>query len=204
MNMPRVAMFALVLTALFGAADSANAAVHYYQAFLDGPSEFPANASPGTGYGTFDYDDTLHTLAIAFDFQGLTGTTTAAHLHAPTTIPGSGAAGVASTTPYFAGFPVGVTSGTYSNVLDLTLASSYNASFITANGGTTATAEAALAAFFAAEKSYLNIHTSTFGGGEIRGFLVPVPEPSTLLLGGIGLITAVGYAVRHRRIVSTN
>jgi hypothetical protein len=42
---------------------------------------------------------------------------------------------VATTLPTFAGFPLGVTSGTYINTLDLTLASSYNPAFVTANGG---------------------------------------------------------------------
>jgi hypothetical protein len=28
-----------------------------------------------------------------------------------------------------------------------------------------------------AQRSYLNIHSAEFGGGEIRGFLVPVPVP---------------------------
>ena len=31
---------------------------------MDGPSESPANASPGTGYGTALYDDVAHTLAL--------------------------------------------------------------------------------------------------------------------------------------------
>ncbi len=77
-----------------------------------------------------------------------------------------------TTTPTFAGFPLGVTSGSYNNTLDLTLASSYNPAYITANGGTTATAEAALAAAIASGRAYLNIHSSVFGGGEIRGFLI--------------------------------
>jgi hypothetical protein len=34
-----------------------------------------------------------------------------------------------------------------------------------------------------AGKAYLNIHTSSFGSGEIRGFLAPVPEPGTTVLG---------------------
>jgi hypothetical protein len=34
---------------------------------------------------------------------------------------------------------------------------------------------------------YFNIHSSSFGGGEIRGQILPVPEPSTLALIGLGL-----------------
>jgi hypothetical protein len=49
-----------------------------------------------------------------------------------------------------------------------------------------------VAAMFANE-SYLNIHTTTFPGGEIRGFLTLVPEPSTLALAGLG---GVGMAAR--------
>ena len=33
-------------------------------------------------------------------------------------------------------------------------------------------------------QTYLNIHSSTFPNGEIRGFLTPVPEPATMLLVG--------------------
>lgn len=79
----------------------------------------------------------------------------------------------------------------------MTLASSYNPSFVTAQGGTTSSAEADLAAGIAAGKAYLNIHTSLFPGGEIRGFLDPVPEPSTLLLAGAALASLT--LLRRRR-----
>jgi hypothetical protein len=177
---------------------TAHATVFEYNVTLDGPSESPANASPGTGFADIQYDNVLHTLYINLAFSGLTGTTTASHIHAATTLPGTGTAGVATTTPYFSGFPIGVTSGTYINTLDLTLASSYNPAYITANGGTTATAEAALVAAIAADKAYLNIHTTTFGGGEIRGFLVAVPEPTSLgllVLGGCALT----WGMRRRK-----
>jgi hypothetical protein len=176
---------------------TANASVFEYNVFLDGPSESPANASPGTGFADVKYDNVAHTLFIDLSFSGLTGPTTASHIHAATVSPGTGTAGVATTTPYFAGFPIGVTSGTYLNTLDLTSASSYNPSYVTANGGTTASAEAALALAMASDEAYLNIHSQTFGGGEIRGFLQAVPEPSSAaLLGLSGAIIA--WAGRRR------
>jgi CHRD domain-containing protein/PEP-CTERM motif-containing protein len=176
---------------------SAQAAVFQYSITLDGPSEFPANASPGTGIGTANYDDVAHTLQLQVSFSGLTGTTTASHLHSPTTAPGFQNAGVATTTPSLVGFPLGVTSGTYSNTLDLTSASSYNPAYVTANGGTPASAESALVSQIAGGLTYWNIHSSTFGGGEIRGFLVPVPEPSTLALLGLGAGT-LAWRLRRR------
>jgi hypothetical protein len=158
-----------------------------YDAFLSGPNESPPNGSPGTGFAVVDYDNVAHTLLIDVSFSGLLGTTTASHIHAATAVPGTGTAGVATTTPYFAGFPIGVTSGTYNNTLDLTLSSSYNdPTYIAANGGTTATAEAALTAAMAAGEAYLNIHTTVVPGGEIRGFLTLVPEPSGAALLGLG------------------
>ena len=42
---------------------------------------------------------------------------------------------------------------------------------------------------------YLNLHTSTFGGGEIRGQVIP--EPTTAVLVGVGLIA---LAARRRRV----
>jgi hypothetical protein len=176
---------------------SAASAQLIYQAVLNGPSESPPNASPGTGFAEVDYFSVTHLLHIHVTFSGLLGPTTASHIHAATTSPGIGTAGVATTTPYFAGFPIGVTSGIFDTTLDLTQASSYNPSYITANGGTTASAELALTSALAADEAYLNIHTSTFPGGEIRGFLVLVPEPSTIALLGLGV---VAFAVRRRRI----
>ena len=167
---------------------AAQAASFYYTALLDGPSESPPNASPGTGFAEVIYDDSLHTLQLDITFSGLLGTTTASHIHAPTSSSGTGTAGVATTTPYFAGFPLGVTSGAYLSTLDLTLASSFSSGYLAANGGTPAGAEATLAAALASDKAYLNIHTSVFQGGEIRGFLVAVPEPSSLALLGLGAL----------------
>jgi hypothetical protein len=186
----------LVPALAIGLAPCVHATIFDYQANLTGPSESPPNASPGTGFADVQYNNSAHTLSLNISFSGLTGTTTASHIHAATASPGTGTAGVATTTPYFAGFPIGVTSGTYVNTLDLTQASSYNPAYVTANGGTTASAEAALAAALAADEAYLNIHTSTFGGGEIRGFLVLVPEPSSLVLLGL---TAAGLAWQRRR-----
>lgn len=45
---------------------------------------------------------------------------------------------------------------------------------------------------------YLNIHTSTFGGGEIRGQILPVPEPSTIGLVGLSLAGMIGLGIRRR------
>lgn len=182
------------LLALSGAA--ANATIIVYSAQLTGAAEAPPNASPGTGTAIVTIDDVLNTMRVQVTFAGLLGTTTAAHIHCCTALPLTGTAGVATTTPTFAGFPLGVTSGSYDSTLDLTAASSYNAAFVTASGGTVALAMARLLANIATGQTYFNIHTTTFGGGEIRGFLT-VPEPATLSLMALGLLGA-GFARRRK------
>jgi hypothetical protein len=75
-------------------------------------------------------------------------------------------------------FPLGVTSGSCDRTYHLTLAASRNPSYLTANGGAAAGAEAARAAGLHGGTAYLNIHTSAVAGGEIRGFLLlPVAPP---------------------------
>ncbi len=179
-----------VITA-FGliATGAAQAAVITYNAVLNGASEAIPNASPGTGFATIIIDDVNDTMAVNVSFSGLTGPTTAAHIHCCTALGGLGTAGVASTTPNFVGFPTGVTAGNLVAIYDLTLASSYNPAFVTNNGGI-AGAQSALLSGMAAGKSYFNIHTQTFPGGEIRGFLVEVPEPGGVMLFALGLCCA--------------
>lgn len=168
-----------------------------FEATLDGPSEAPPNLSSGISCAVVDIDVEAHTLSVFALFSGLTGTVTAAHIHALTAVPGAGTAGVATPTPTFPGFPAGVTSGVYSNTFDTTLASSFNAALITAQGGTVAGAEAALFNGMLAGRTYFNIHTTAFPGGEIRSFLA-VPEPSTTAILALGLAGIV-FAARQRR-----
>lgn len=47
-------------------------------------------------------------------------------------------------------------------------------------------------------KFYLNIHTVNNGGGELRGFLVPVPEPTTISMAALGAVALLGTR-RNRR-----
>lgn len=191
----------LLASVLLVFAGKAQAGLITYTAALSGLNEFPVNASPGTGFATVIIDDIANTMTLHVVFSGLTGTTTASHIHCCTAVPQSGTAGVATTTPTFAGFPNGVTAGTYDNTLNLLLASSYNPAYVTGNGGTPASAEAALLAGMALGKSYLNIHTTTFAGGEIRGFLVAsaVPEPGGLALLALGGAMLLGSRRRPRR-----
>ena len=169
----------LAATLMLAAAVPAGAAVLHYNATLSGPAESPPNASPGTGGAEITIDNVLNTMRVQATFSGLLGTTNACHIHAPTAVAGTGTAGVATMTPAFTGFPLGVTAGSMDHTFDLTNTATYNSSYVTANGGTAAGAEAALLAAIAAGKAYFNIHTTTVPGGEIRGFLQPFdPTPT--------------------------
>lgn len=173
---------------------------------LSGAAESPPNASTATGRTTVTLNTTARTLRVQADFNGLSTGTTAAHIHccvSPIAVPNT--VGVASQTPSFAGFPLGVMTGNFDNTFNLTSAASYNPAFIAANGGTVAGAEAALVAGIRAGQSYLNIHTTMFPGGEIRGFLalqavsIPVPTLAQGMLGVLGLLLVAGAWFGWRR-----
>ena len=189
---------ALICLSLLALPALGQAAVIVYNTPLSGAVEVPANASPATGFATVTIDTTLSTMRLEANFSGLLGNVTASHIHASATmVPSTGTAGVATTTPTFPGFPSGVTAGVYDMTFDMTLASSFNASYITANGGTPAAAFSALQSQMANLQSYLNIHTAAFPGGEIRGIFKPVPEPATT---GLAVISAAALLIRRRRM----
>ncbi|HEY0647343.1 CHRD domain-containing protein [Phenylobacterium sp.] len=188
----RALTLALALAAS-AVAGQAAATTYVFNAFLNGPNEFPPVASPGTGFSKLYLDTDAHTMRITASFEDLIGLTTASHVHAPTTDPNTGTVGVATELPSFTGFPLGVTAGTYDHTFDTSLLATWNPAFVTANGGTALGAEAAFLAALLAEKAYINIHTDFVRSGEIRDFYELVPEPGTwaLMIAGFGLTGAV-------------
>lgn len=167
------------------------------EATLSGANESPANGSLGTGFARVTVDLDVLSMRVEATFSGLSGSSTAAHIHCCLVDGGPPNVGVATPVPTFPGFPLGVTSGSYDQTFDLALASSYNPAFVTAEG-TLGNALNALLLGLAAGDTYFNIHTDTNPGGEIRGLLQAVPEPELLdlLLLALG---PLGAAAGRRR-----
>jgi CHRD domain-containing protein/VCBS repeat protein len=170
----RLPGFASASVLLASIALSAAAYQIQYVGTLSGNLEVTPTNSPATGVVGVTFDLDLMTMRVQTTFSGLTSSTTAAHVHCCTTTPLFGAASVATQTPAFAGFPLGVTAGTYDHTFDMSLASSWNPSYVTANGGI-AGAWSALLAGLASGRAYFNIHTVNFPAGEIRDFLATIP-----------------------------
>ena len=165
------------------------------RAVASGPAESPPNGSPGSSVATFVIDGTTMTAEVPF--QDLLAGTTMAHIHCCTGSAFTGTAGIAVP---FQGFPTGVRSGEYSAAIPLYEESSYDPAFLAANGGTAQGAASALVAGMNANEAYVNIHTSAYPGGEIRGFAVaaPIPEPAEWAMLGAGLAGLLWMGRRRR------
>jgi hypothetical protein len=156
-----------------------------YRAVASGALESPPNASPGTSLVTIDLGG--KEMFVDMPFRDLDGTTTEAHIHCCTSSPFTGTAPVAVP---FTDFPTGVTAGTYNKSIPLGDAISWDPAFVSAHGGTVASASSAFLDGVNANEAYVNIHTNLYPNGEIRGWLVaapPVPETAEWSMLAVGL-----------------
>lgn len=140
---------------------------------LTSEAENPPAASQATGSALVVFDPTFQTMRVRTTFNGLTTPTVDGHIHccAPTTANAGVAVGFRPT-----GFPLGVTSGQYDASFDLNAVGIYGGGFLAANGGTAATARTALINGTQSGLAYVNVHTTRFPGGEIRGQLLTGPD----------------------------
>lgn len=150
------------------------------------------NGNTPSGFGTVEFDDSTNLLTIDFNWSGLTGEATAAHIHCCVATP-PGTAGVALGFWNPPAGPARPSAGNFNMSWDLDTENPFtSATFVTNNGGTPLLAftTGLVPAMNAGNRAYFNIHTEMNPAGEIRGNISPVPEPSTALifLSGIGLI----------------
>ena len=142
----------------------ARAVIVQYQALMDGTQETPPNGSPGTGTVLFNFDTVSNVLTLTSgNYMNMTSPVTASHIHqAPPGVAG----------PII--IPLGNTGG-LAGTLSMP-ATNLTAAQVTA---------------LVAGNLYVNVHTTQFPGGEIRGQILPVPAPGALpLLGLAGLATS--------------
>ncbi len=123
----------------------AQAAVVTYKASLGGAAEVPPVNSAGKGAAAVNVDAATKAISWRVEYSGLSGPAAAAHIHCGAA-PGANAG-------------VAVPLGSAPNL----------ASPITGTG----TMTDAQLADLQAGKCYVNVHTATNKGGEIRGQLVP-------------------------------
>lgn len=123
-------------------------------ASLSGAQEVPANASPGTGLVGVLFNKATRNIYVTGNFSGLVAPSTAGHLH-------RGAFGVNGNVMLGLNFTTGLPIGVYSAT------------------GTLSVEDQAL---LESGSVYINIHSSTYPGGEIRGQLgASNPLPVKLL-----------------------
>ena len=181
---------------LFAASSASNAATIFFDlAGTGGPGLRTTNensavvgssATGGELLGGITFNNVSLVLSIntgwgtTNGFINLSGNATAGHLHGPTTSGGT------TSFAQNAGVKYGLDS-----------VAGWNSSASAGGFNGTVTILAADVPALLNGQFYMNVHTATNGGGEIRGNLVQVPEPTVSLMGAaatLGLLT-----LRRRR-----
>jgi CHRD domain/PEP-CTERM motif len=187
-------LLSILCCGLFSAAAiSAHAELIPFSATLDGVQEVPQSAPvggastvtqkdfPGAGSAAVTFDNVTNLLSWNVVFSGLIAPTVDAHFHGPTN-PGDPAGfGIAS--------PVRVSIRAVSG-LSSPLIGSFDLDNLLNEGFHEANLLSGL--------WYINIHTTAFPSGEIRGQVLRVPEPHPLALLGIGIV-ALGLTRWRKR-----
>lgn len=187
-----------------------SATLYQFNATLSGANERPtSNLSTATGFSVLFYDD-FGTAPLTDDLMSITTWANglgsalrnpslgqAAHIHFPADTSQTAGSVVNLTVPAAPLTGSYSTGGAPGSVTFFSVVSGpAPTGTSTANGGTMTLLEALLGG-----KAYVNVHTTTFTAGEIRGQygVVPtIPEPSTYALMGAGL-ALVGWVAARRR-----
>lgn len=169
---------ALVAAAVAAVAGVASAQIEIYNFPLSGLQEVPANASPATGSATMTLDTATGAFSLSYNITGLLGTITLAHFH-------RNVAGSNGPVFYWLAQP-----GNSNPALLMNPALPVGAT--SASGMGTGTIPMAEIPNFLQGRVYMNVHTTVFGGGEVRGQVVPTP-------GALGLAGLAGFAALRRR-----
>jgi Cu/Zn superoxide dismutase len=130
-----------------------------FEAILTGAQQVPPVATTATGMGTVVLNATEDQITVNLDFSGLTSNANAAHIH--------GAAA--------AGFNAGVLFD-FSSVTPAATSGSIPQQIFSITPGQVAQLKAG--------EFYFNIHTSNFGGGEIRGQIMAPSQKFSATLNG--------------------
>lgn len=172
-------------------------AVTVYHTVLSSLNQVPPQESSASGTGELTLASDDNSFSVVIDYAGLSSSIEGAHVHCCASASGNAPIAVAFSLP--AGNPsTGVITGTY----NLTLASTYTSDFLTLAGGTATAARTYFLNGLTSGLAYLNVHSTAFPAGEIRGQLPAmaaggVPEPSSwaMIITGFAL---VGGTMRRR------